>query len=83
MYQPAEAPSQMPTHTRDHRYGYSPDPPVQMDRPDDFSAQGTTDGYCISLKNNARKGMFCVNVCIVQTNRSSVQAGTLMLLLEV
>ncbi|XP_028259135.1 OCIA domain-containing protein 1 [Parambassis ranga] len=35
-FQTAEPPSHMSPYTRD--YGYSPDPPVQMGRPDDFTA---------------------------------------------
>lgn len=37
VFQSAEAPSQMPTHSRDYGYGYNPEPPMQMERPDDFS----------------------------------------------
>ncbi|XP_026216421.1 OCIA domain-containing protein 1-like [Anabas testudineus] len=37
MFQPAEAPSKVSTLTKDYGYGYSPNPPMQMDRQDDFS----------------------------------------------
>ncbi|XP_029002169.1 OCIA domain-containing protein 1-like [Betta splendens] len=37
-FQSAESPSQTSTQTRDYGFGYNPDPPMQMDRPDDFSA---------------------------------------------
>lgn len=47
MFQPAEAPSQMSTN-REYGYGYSSEPSLQMDRPDDFSAPGTTDCHCMS-----------------------------------
>uniref|UniRef100_I3KNG9 OCIA domain-containing protein 1 n=1 Tax=Oreochromis niloticus TaxID=8128 RepID=I3KNG9_ORENI len=36
IFQPAEASSH--TYSKDYGYGYSPDPPAQMDRGDDFSA---------------------------------------------
>ncbi|XP_067434949.1 OCIA domain-containing protein 1-like [Thunnus thynnus] len=39
MFQPAESPGQTPTQTRDYGYGYNPEPPAQMKKPDDFSAQ--------------------------------------------
>ncbi|KAM4603409.1 OCIA domain-containing protein 1 isoform 1-T1 [Polymixia lowei] len=35
MFQPPESPSQMPTHTSD--YGYSAEPPTQIDKGDDFN----------------------------------------------
>lgn len=75
MFQPAEASSQVSTHTK-ARQGYSPDSPMQMDRSDDFSAPGTADGCCISFsKTMWGRPIYCVNVCIVQTNRSSVKTG--------
>ncbi|XP_008274201.1 OCIA domain-containing protein 1 [Stegastes partitus] len=38
MFQPAEAPSNTSTQSRDYGYGYNPEPPAQMGRADDFSA---------------------------------------------
>uniref|UniRef100_A0A3Q0QX42 OCIA domain-containing protein 1 n=1 Tax=Amphilophus citrinellus TaxID=61819 RepID=A0A3Q0QX42_AMPCI len=38
IFQPAESPTHMSTYSKDYGYGYSPEPPAQMDRGDDFSA---------------------------------------------
>ncbi|XP_022614349.1 OCIA domain-containing protein 1 [Seriola dumerili] len=45
MFQPAEAPSQMPSHARDYEYGFRPEQPMQMDRTDDFSAPASAQSY--------------------------------------
>lgn len=42
IFQPAEASSH--TYSKDYGYGYSPDPPAQMDRGDDFTAPGIPNG---------------------------------------
>ncbi|XP_007551715.1 OCIA domain-containing protein 1 [Poecilia formosa] len=38
MFQPPDAPGAASSQTKDHEYGFSSDPPGQMDRADDFSA---------------------------------------------
>ncbi|XP_040891415.1 OCIA domain-containing protein 1-like isoform X2 [Toxotes jaculatrix] len=38
MFQPTETPSQMPSYTRDYEYGFRPEPPMPVDRADDFNA---------------------------------------------
>lgn len=38
MFQPSEAPEQMPTQTRDHGYGFNQEPPAQIKKIDDFSS---------------------------------------------
>lgn len=51
MFQPAEAPGQMPAQARYNEYGYNQEAPTQMGRADDFSGPGTTESYCISFLN--------------------------------
>uniref|UniRef100_A0A4W6FWE3 OCIA domain-containing protein 1 n=1 Tax=Lates calcarifer TaxID=8187 RepID=A0A4W6FWE3_LATCA len=43
MFQAAEAPSQMPSHSRDYDYGFRPDPP--MDRQNNFSTPASVQAY--------------------------------------
>lgn len=53
-FHPTEAPSQLPNNTRDYEYGFSPEPPMQTGRADDFSAPGTTESHYINFSNTAQ-----------------------------
>ncbi|XP_026160080.1 OCIA domain-containing protein 1 [Mastacembelus armatus] len=55
MFQPAETHSQTPTHTRDYEYDYSPEPPMQMGRADDFSSPGATVQSYVEEEQPRRK----------------------------
>ncbi|KAF0037488.1 hypothetical protein F2P81_010362 [Scophthalmus maximus] len=44
-FHPTEAPSQLPNNTRDYEYGFSPEPPMQTGRADDFSAPAPVQSY--------------------------------------
>lgn len=41
MFHPPDAPGAASSQTKDHGYGFSSDPPGQVDRADDFRAPGT------------------------------------------
>ncbi|KAF7659838.1 hypothetical protein LDENG_00292430 [Lucifuga dentata] len=45
MFQPADTPGQMPTHTRDYEYGYNTEPAMQMSKPDDFNPPSSAQSY--------------------------------------
>ncbi|XP_029358734.1 OCIA domain-containing protein 1 [Echeneis naucrates] len=45
MFQQAEAPGQMPSNSRYSDYGFRSEPPMQMERADDFSAPASDQSY--------------------------------------
>lgn len=61
MFQPAEAPGQTPTNTRDYEDSYNSEPSMPMGKADYFNDQGTTELLYTFFKYNVIMSICCAS----------------------